>query len=29
MRAATYAQWEARFDLQEQKLDEALLKRLG
>jgi hypothetical protein len=26
MRAATYARWEARFDLQEQKLDETLLE---
>jgi hypothetical protein len=26
MRAATYAKWEARFDLQERKLDEALLE---
>src|ERR1035437_6237518 len=26
MRAATYARWEARFELQEQKLDDALLK---
>jgi hypothetical protein len=25
MRAATYARWEARFDLQEQKLDDAIL----
>jgi hypothetical protein len=25
MRHATYARWEARFDLQEQKLDDALL----